>query len=80
MLKNICALPFYVADCFKRNKNTIIEHVEKSDSPDLSKDTGRIFDVVLFMQGSQNLKIINYTRGDKWYNIQSAINHYFKRS
>lgn len=70
--KKICALPFYIADCFEKNKSAIVEHVKKSNCPNLSKDIGRIFDVLLFMQGSNpDLQTIKFEAdlNISWYDI-----------
>lgn len=47
--QKICALPFYLADCADAGKG-LGDAIRASRYPTLLGDTGRLFDVVLFMQ------------------------------
>lgn len=67
--KKICTLPFYIAECAKSFQDIINDGVKNSKYPQIQGETGRIFDVLLFMQYDANsINFVNDSN-NKWYNI-----------
>lgn len=70
--KKITRLPYILAECFNTYSCDIWAAVEKSEYSDCLSEVGRIFDVLLFMQGAQDNPIKSiYSVGSKkkWYTI-----------
>lgn len=63
-------LPFYLADCFSKHSALLDSAIKASRYPALVSEPGRVFDVLLFMQGStgKTLLTLNPTASD-WYRI-----------
>lgn len=72
--RKICAIPFYIADCFSRSSPVINAAISASRHPALADDMGRIFDVLFFEQNALTSKtaIIKFTslpNGAPWYAV-----------
>ena len=68
--QKISSLPFYLGDCYTKNKNTFDTAIRESNYPELISDPGRLFDILFFMQGSKQQCILScsgVSRG--WYRI-----------
>ena len=69
--KKVTRLPFILGQCWAKFQPQLQESIQKSKQPRLSEDPGRIFDVLLFMQGSDNYEIFRfYTEGRRWYDLR----------
>jgi hypothetical protein len=63
-------LPFLLADCLYHNSQLLTAAASSSNYPWLAAETGRLFDVLLFMQGSENHKIFSLVpSGHPWYHL-----------
>lgn len=68
--KKVTRLPFYMAECYRVNGALLRGAATASHYPWLATEPGRLFDVLLFMQGSAGHALFNFSlpvRG--WQNI-----------
>ena len=68
--KKITRIPFYIADCYKKNKLLIDCAVAASRYPHLAGEIGRIFDILFFKQTkSAPILLSLIPPAKKWYAI-----------
>ena len=63
-------LPFYLADCYTRHTLLINTAIAASMYPLLVTEPSRVFDILLFMQGSTGAALLKLnTSASRWYDI-----------
>jgi len=68
--QKISSLPFYLGDCYTKNKDTFDTAIRESNYPELISDPGRLFDILFFMQGSKQHRIFSCSGvSTRWYRI-----------
>jgi hypothetical protein len=72
--KKICAMPFYMAQCYKNHSALIEQSITESSYPGLIGEIGRVFDVLLFVQQnpSQPRLLAFQPPNDRWYSMVSG--------
>lgn len=67
----ISSLPFYLADCYSKNKDIFESAIRESKYPALITEPGRLFDILFFMQASHNKIFLSCNqRFSNWYRLQ----------
>lgn len=68
--KKICALPFYMSDCFHQYNGIIQRAITASNYSALTGEIGRVFDVLLFVQQGRGQKTLALQPpNNNWYMI-----------
>ena len=68
--QKISSLPFYLGDCYTKNKDAFDTAIRESNYPELISDPGRLFDILFFMQGSKQHRIFSCSGvSTRWYRI-----------
>lgn len=68
--KKISCLPFMLADCYAKNTMLFDAAISASNYPQLLTEPGRVFDVLLFMQGAKNKKFFTLVpTSHRWYQL-----------
>lgn len=63
-------LPFYLAECHAMNADLLTEAAIASNYPWLAAEPGRLFDVLLFMQGDAGRRLLALEpRNQRWYDL-----------
>lgn len=70
--KKIRMLPFYLGQCWAQYEEVLASGIRKSKHKNLVDEPGRVFDVLLFMQGSDGRKLFEFTFSSAWYEIPHA--------
>ncbi|WP_241082640.1 hypothetical protein [Achromobacter xylosoxidans] len=66
--RKLTRLPFYLGDCFAANRALLIGAAADSHYPWLVDEPGRLFDILLFMQGSGGAPLFKFVpRVPNWY-------------
>lgn len=58
--RKLTRLPFYLGDCFVANRALLTGAAADSDYPWLVDEPGRLFDILLFMQGSAAMPLFRF--------------------
>jgi len=68
--KKLTRLPFYLAECYAANSALLTRSATASHYPWLAAEPGRLFDVLLFMQGSGAHPLVALTPPNRhWYGL-----------
>lgn len=68
--RKLTRLPFYLGECFAANKDLLTGAAADSCYPWLVDEPGRLFDILLFMQGSRDIPLFRFTpTASKWYDL-----------
>jgi len=69
--KKVSSLPYLLGDCFKRHEQLFVEGARSSSYPLLAEIPGRLFDILLFVQGSTRRTLLAFNNGDpsRWYEL-----------
>lgn len=68
--KKITRLPFLLGQCWSEQSSTFEVGVTQSKFPQLINEPGRVFDILLFMQGSSSYPLfVLHPPGRSWYNL-----------
>lgn len=68
--QKISSLPFYLGDCYTKNKDAFDTAIRESNYPELLCEPGRLFDILFFMQGSKQHRIFSCSAiSSRWYRI-----------
>jgi hypothetical protein len=70
--KKITRLPFLLGQCWATHVQQLQEGIAKSDFPQLRQEPGRVFDILLFMQGDKHnpILIACVPQDRDWYKLQ----------
>jgi hypothetical protein len=70
--KKVARLPFLLGECWAACAVKLHKAIAKSDFPELISEPGRVFDVLLFVQGDENKPVLVTCDppGLGWYNLE----------
>ncbi|KAF7599982.1 hypothetical protein BGI27_05180 [Candidatus Dactylopiibacterium carminicum] len=66
--RKISRLPFYLGNCYTQYRELLKGAVARSPQPRLTRDPGRLFDVLFFMQGRKDsARLLSFEPESRWY-------------